>query len=440
MPRKAAKNTIHRSDSSDSNESGERSLAANGAGPGRAAPPIATLAPTLAPAPAPDWRKANAAQLAAGLRDIRCRTLQVFDAYVAAGALHVPYKEELNPPLWELGHLGWYQEFWIGRNTQRSVGLRYTDAVPRMPSLQAHSDSWYDSSTVSHASRWHLPLLDADACKAYLAATLKQTLALLAAAAPSDDAVYFYRLVLLHEAMHLEAAVYMAQALGVPLGHLPDTINTIAGRAGITCSTGQLSIQNTAWTLGSSACSGFVFDNELGAQTVQLAAFDIDAQPVTWGAYLAYVRGAGCALPRYVRLASGVAQGPIAYEQQVFGQWQTVDLQQSAVHLCYADVLAYCAHVGRRLPTEAQWECAAMTQAGFAWGDVWEWTATTFAPLPGFIAHPYRDYSEPWFHTRPVLRGACNATQPMLRSPKYRNYFMPQRTDIYAGFRTCSMQ
>ncbi len=407
----------------------DRNLAANDAGPYAAALLAAV----------PDWHRADAMQLATGLRAIRQQTLQVFDAYVAAGALHVPFKEEFNPPLWELGHLAWYQEFWIGRNTQRSTGLRYNDALPRTPSLQAHGDSWYDSSTVSHASRWHLPLLDADACKGYLAATLEQTLALLAVAGTGDDALYFYRLVLLHEAMHLEAAVYMAQALRVPLGHLPDTINTIAVRAGNTCSTGQLSIQNTAWTLGSLATSGFVFDNELGAHTVQLAAFAIDAQAVTWGEYLAYVHSTGCALPRYVRLAHGAAQGANAYEQQVFGQWQAIDPQQSAVHLGHAEVLAYCAHVGRRLPTEAEWECAAITQPNFAWGQVWEWTASTFAPFPGFVAHPYRDYSEPWFHTRPVLRGACAATQPMLRSPKYRNYFMPQRTDIYAGFRTCGL-
>jgi gamma-glutamyl hercynylcysteine S-oxide synthase len=385
--------------------------------------------------PAIDWRNANATQLAMGLRAVRQRTLQVFDAYAATDGLGVPCTDELNPPLWELGHTGWFQEFWIGRNPQRNAGILYDEAIPRTPSLQTHSDSWYDSSNVPHASRWHLPLLTPQACKAYLAATLEQTLALLVVADTDDAALYFYRLVLFHEAMHLEAAVYMAQALGVPLGHLQSTINTIAARALFTWASGQLSIKNTVWTLGSTASSGFAFDNELGAHTVPLKAFAIDARPVSWGDYLHYVQGTGCALPRYVRKAD-MASG---YQQQVFGQWQAIDPQQSAVHISHAEALAYCTYAGRRLPTEAEWECAAMTQPGFAWGDVWEWTGSIFTPFPGFVAHPYRDYSEPWFNTRPVLRGACLATQPMMRSPKYRNYFVPQRTDIYAGFRTCAL-
>ncbi len=392
--------------------------------------------------PSINWRTANAAQLAAGLRDVRSRSLAMFDAYAAANALNIPCNNELNPPLWELGHIGWFQEVWIGRNPQRDAGIAYNHALPRTPSLLVHADAWYDSAHVAHASRWHLPLLAAEDCKAYLAATLEQTLALLATADTTDDALYFYRLVLLHEAMHLEAAVYMAQALGLPLGlplgHLQNTINTIAACASFTWASGQLSIKSTVWTLGSIASSGFAFDNELGAHTVPLNAFEIDARPVSWGDYLRYVQSTGCALPRYVRKAAqptmNIASG---YEQQVFGQWQAINPQHSVVHISHAEVLAYCAYAGRRLPTEAEWECAAMTQDNFAWGDVWEWTASTFAPYPGFVAHPYREYSEPWFHTRPVLRGACTATQPMLRSPKYRNYFMPQRNDIYAGFRTC---
>jgi gamma-glutamyl hercynylcysteine S-oxide synthase len=386
------------------------------------------------PSPA-DWRRANAAQLAAGLRDVRRRSLAIFDAYVAAGALTVACSEELNPPLWELGHIGWFQELWIGRNPQRGAGIAYDHARARAPSMLTQGDAWYDSSQVAHTARWHLPLLAPADCKDYLAATLAQTLTLLAAADQSDEALYFYRLVLMHEAMHLEAAVYMAQALGVPVDaaiySTQDTTNSIAACAVFTRATDPLSIKKQVWTLGS-APTGFAFDNELGAHAVALDSFHIDAHPVTWQQYLGYVAATGCALPRYLRqTVSGV-------EQQLFGQWHPLDVNQAAVHLSYFEAQAYCQWAGRRLPTEAEWECAALTQADFAWGDVWEWTASTFAPYPGFVAHPYLDYSQPWFNSRPVLRGACTATQPMLRNAKYRNYFMPQRTDIDAGFRTCA--
>ena len=90
------------------------------------------------------------------------------------------------------------------------------------------------------------------------------------------------------------------------------------------------------------------------------------------------------------------------------------------------------------LPTEAQWEMAAMTHTGFQWGQVWEWTASTFGAYPGFEAHPYRDYSAPWFGTHQVLRGASSATVGRMVHPRYRNFFTPERTDIYAGFRTCA--
>jgi gamma-glutamyl hercynylcysteine S-oxide synthase len=399
---------------------------------------------------APGWRTANAAQISAALRSLRSRTLQVFDAYTAAGALHVPYSDALNPPLWELGHIGWYQERWIARNPQRDAGVRYNHALPLLPSILEQGDLWYDSSTVPHATRWHLPLLDSQACKAFLAATLAQTLALLAKAGNSDDALYFYRLVLFHEAMHLEAAVYMAQALGVPLAvaayaapsGTQGAIYSVAAYAHISRATTQLSLQKQVWTLGRSG-AGFAFDNELGAHSVQLSSFEIDAAPVNFAQVLAYVEATGCALPRYVqRSADG-------YEHQVFGHWQPLLLASPAVHLSYAEVLGYCAWAKRRLPTEAEWECAAMTrghesgdgasQAAFRWGEVWEWTSSTFNPYPGFVAHPYRDYSEPWFNTRPVLRGACVATQPLMRHARYRNYFMAQRTDIYAGFRTCAL-
>lgn len=88
-----------------------------------------------------------------------------------------------------------------------------------------------------------------------------------------------------------------------------------------------------------------------------------------------------------------------------------------------------------------EWEVAAHQAAsrGFRWGEVWEWTGTTFYGYPGFTPDPYRDYSEPWFGTHKVLRGASIATRSRLKSPKYRNYFLPGRDDIFCGFRSCAL-
>jgi EgtB-related family protein len=93
------------------------------------------------------------------------------------------------------------------------------------------------------------------------------------------------------------------------------------------------------------------------------------------------------------------------------------------------------------LPSEVEWEAAAHQggSRGFRWGDVWEWTATTFRAYPGFAPGPYRDYSEPWFGTHKVLRGASFATRERMRDPKYRNFYRPERDDVFCGFRSCAL-
>jgi EgtB-related family protein len=107
-----------------------------------------------------------------------------------------------------------------------------------------------------------------------------------------------------------------------------------------------------------------------------------------------------------------------------------------ATYLSAHEAQAWCRWSGRRLPTEAEWECAAAMLPGFRWGDAWEWTASTFEPYPGFVPHPYRDYSQPWFGTRRVLRGSGPATSPWLAHVRYRNFFEAHRHDVGAGFRS----
>jgi gamma-glutamyl hercynylcysteine S-oxide synthase len=384
--------------------------------------------------PSINWRRANATHIADGLQDLRAKTLSVFDAFVAAECLTVPCTDELNPPLWELGHVAWFQEFWIGRNQQRELGIHYDANHVRLTSVLAQADNWYNSSTVAHEARWHLPLLEPMACKDYLAKTLQQTLALLAQAGDSDDALYFYRLVMFHEAMHLEAAIYMAQAVGVEV-----TPNLIATQAINTPTNRPFFLHQDQTVLLGYQDSGFAFDNELGTYPVEVAAFDIDSRCVNWGEYLKFIEATNSGLPRYVR------RGEFGFEAQKFGVWKSLDLLAVAVHINLADAQNYCIWAERRLPTEAEWELAATSSNSnasatkFNWGEVWEWTSRTFAPYPGFVAHPYVDYSAPWFGSRQVLRGACTATQTMMRNVKYRNYFTPERTDIYAGFRTCGL-
>ena len=141
----------------------------------------------------------------------------------------------------------------------------------------------------------------------------------------------------------------------------------------------------------------------------------------------------GIESPRYLRQVGG------EWQQRLFGQWRPLSAASPAVHLSWFEADAWCRWARRRLPSEAEWEYAASTESGFRWGEVWEWTASRFLPYPGFAAHPYRDYSAPWFGTRYVLRGASRATSPHMVHPRYRNFFTAERNDIHMGLRSCAL-
>lgn len=344
------------------------------------------------------------------LQDSRRRTLALADAYAEAlsESLIVPKLDALNPPLWELGHIAWFADHWLCPQANRGFG-----------GVVAY-DALYDSSFVAHVTRWGLPLPTLVQTKTLMQASLDDILAKLAKEkADSDEALYFYRLALFHEDMHAEAAIYSAEFLNVPI---PQALLRMATKAGQPTKS-SLSVPAQTWLLGSSAQgAGFVFDNELGQHEVALPAFDIDSQAVTWAEYLPFIKATMREMPRHVGAPN-----------------------DAAVHINWFEAKAWCDWAGRRLPTEAEWECAAMTfdfrsdSPLFLWGEVWEWTASTFEAYPSFTAHAYTDYSEPWFGTRKVLRGASIATSERMVHPKYRNFFTHERTDIHAGFRSCAI-
>jgi iron(II)-dependent oxidoreductase len=365
-------------------------------------------------------REGGAAPVRDALLDARRRMLALADAYAQAlssTGMQVPYAPGLNPPLWELGHVAWFQEWWIARNRQRPLGVKCSPDHKRLPSMLLQADVLYDSSRVEHRSRWHLPLPDLAQTQRYLDSTLEQTLVLLEQLPhdASHDELYFFRLVALHEAMHAEAATYMGRSLGIALP-LPQPACAKPGkRPALT----RIALPAQNFKVGS-PLEGFAFDNELLDHHVPLEAFEIDSQPVSWSRFIPFVKSGGCQ-PRD-GWAEAAARDPLA----------------PAVHVSATEAEAWCRWAGRRLPTEAEWECAALQAPGFSWGEVWEWTATSFEPYPEFAPHPYRDYSQPWFGSRRVLRGACSATSPWLVHPRYRNFFEPQRSDIFAGFRSCA--
>ncbi len=393
-------------------------------------------------------RQGDRAALRDALLASRADTLETFARYERAlPRLQVPQRAELNPPLWELGHIGWFQAWWLQRNPERARGAGADPGAPRAASDPLDADALYDSSRVPHDRRWTLPLPDADATRLHLARQLDATLTLLETAGNDDDALYFFRLALFHEDMHHEAALYMAQGLGIPIddarwrpAQLPSPLPALA-------------FAPSVWPLGCPDEAGFAFDNERPVCARDVPACTIDAQVVRWAEYLPFVEsggygdarwwsdagwrwrsGVGLEAPRYLRREAG------RWRCWRNGQWQVLDPAHAACHLTQYEALAWCRWAGRRLPDEAEWEQAAVTRPdSFHWGQVWEWTASPFAPLPGFVAHPYRDYSAPWFDGRPVLRGASFMTQPRMRDPRYRNFFQPWRNDVPAGFRTCAV-
>ena len=393
-------------------------------------------------------RGGDAATLAAALSMQRVQTLRLFAALHGAlgDALEVPYLEVINPPRWELGHVGWFEEFWLARNSERWRGTAARLEAPRAAPLLPQADALYDSSHVVHTRRWHLDLPDARRTLAYVARVRERTLAVLAGSREGDGWLYFFRLALAHEAMHHEAGAMIAQRLALPVADaLPAAGPATAGAPG------ELPIDGCEFEVGVDD-GGFAFDNELGAHAVAVPDFRIDRTAVSWGAYLPFVEAGG-----YDDARLWTAEGwawrrrtlpagiPAPLDRSADGAWQhtafgcsrPLNLEEPALHLSAHEAQAWCRWSARRLPTEHEWQLATR-HPSFAWGQVWEWTASPFAPFPGFEPHPYRDYSQPWFDGRPVLKGGSFATAPFMKHPRYRNFFVAGRQDVFAGFRSCA--
>jgi gamma-glutamyl hercynylcysteine S-oxide synthase len=396
----------------------------------------------------PSFRSMEPHGLDQALQDARQRTLALFDALAGAGyheSARVPRLAILNPPLWELGHIAWFAEWFVLRDARGSApGEASGD------SLLAQGDACFDSNTVPHDARWSLALPAPARIEDYCHEVLERVRARLARESGDDAALYPYRLVLAHEDMHGEALAYTLQTLGAAA---PRDAACLADDSGPASAQGEIAFAGGALLLGGNQARGFVFDNEKQAFMCQVAPFAIDAGLVSNADYLAFVhdggyRRAACwsqagwdwlaangrTAPRY-----WMPDGAGGWLEQRFGASIALDPGAPVRHVSLYEAQAYCRWAGRRLPLEQEWEfAAASSHPAFQWGGLWEWTASPFLPYAGFDADRYREYSAPYFGSRQALRGASFATPARLRSPHFRNFYQPERDDIFAGFRTCA--
>ena len=203
--------------------------------------------------------------------DARERTLRLAAALDHSHLLG-PRLPIVNPPLWELGHLAWFQERWVLR---RAHGL---------PSLRPDADALYDSIAIPHDTRWELPLPGLPETLAYLREVLERVLALVAR---GEADPYFVRLSTFHEDMHWEAMAFTRQTLG----YAPpwEAADAPADRAGGLA--GDVEVPGGTFMLGAREGTGFVFDNEKWAHAVELRAVPHRAGPGDAGAVRRVRRG-----------------------------------------------------------------------------------------------------------------------------------------------------
>jgi len=394
-------------------------------------------------------RKADKGLLSLALMDARNQTLRWVGACEAAlggEALTVPVQSGINPPLWEIGHIGWFQEYWIARNLQRQRGEACDPTHSKLASILPEADLCFDPAGVPPASRWTIALPELQTLKQYLFDTLETTLELLEATPDKDDALHFYRLALFHEDEHFEAFAELAQTVGFDAGVLPAPRATSAVRPA-------LLFPATRWRLGSEP-GGFVFDNERWAHDVAVPEFEIDAQAVNWAQYgefvedggyddrhhwseagWAWVQAQGRRTPRHV---DQMRQGVLLRR---FAHLVRAPLAQPAVHVSWFEAEAWCRWAGRRLPSEVEWEAAAVQGAtrGLRWGDVWEWTSNTFRAYPGGSIGLYGSRELRGTAADRVQRGASFATSGRLRHPKARRARAPDHDLGFSGFRSCAV-
>jgi iron(II)-dependent oxidoreductase len=422
--------------------------------------------------------------LLAALTDARHVELELLEGVPDAQLLGVQ-GHFLEPPIWELGHVGWFQEYWLLRRVEKSE--------PLLPG----ADGIYDSFNVSYKLRWQHAYPSRRETQAYISEVLKRSVGRLEAREPTPEEVYLYTLATLHEDMHTENLTLILQTLGYERPRL-SLYERAPAAADPVYEPRDVRVPGGPFLLGAPRDGVFVFDNEKWAHPVEVPPFAIASVPVTNAEFAAFVEADGYGRRELWsrrgwewRRRDGVRH-PLFWVREG-GRWyeRRFDLVvplpawHPVAGVSWYEAEAYCRWAGRRLPTEAEWEMAASAEPApgngttarkrrYPWGDdpptparanldyragwtvdvralpagdsafgcrqmlgnVWEWVADTFQPYPGFEVDPYREYSQPYFGQKKVLKGGAWTTRARLVRNTWRNFFKAHRRNLFAGFRT----
>ena len=351
-----------------------------------------------------------------------------------------------------------------------------------------NGDLIYDSFNVSYNLRWEHEFPARDETLEYMQTVLDRSIDRLDGREPDETERYFYWLAAQHEYMHSENLCMVRQTLGYPAPKFDE--REVSPDPNF--ERRDVEIRGGTYMLGAMRDESFVFDNEKWAHEIEIKPFRIANAPVTNAEYLEFVNDGGYGVRRYWgkrgwewRRREG-ATHPLFWResgdgwvQENFDDEFPLKPNNPVVHVNWYEAQAYCRWAGRRLPTESEWEVAASgyEKRRFPWGDespaperanldwshvgvvdvgaypdgdsvfgcrqmignLWEWTDGYLEPYPGFTPDPYKEYSQPYFGQKPVLRGGGFTSSSKLIRNTWRNFFMRHRRNIVAGFRTCAL-
>jgi iron(II)-dependent oxidoreductase len=362
--------------------------------------------------------------MASALEAGRRRTLDLLAPF-DDDFLGAQHSRLMSPLVWDLAHVGNYEELWL----VRSLGGE---------ALRPDIDDLYDAFRHPRAGRPALPLLSPAEARSYIAAVRERALGLV------DDTSFVHRMVVQHEHQHDETMLATIQLSGIvyeqPARAVEARIVPDERHVAVVGGTAVIGTDDDPWA----------YDNERPAHQVTVAPFSIDRSPVRNRDYLEFIAAGGYSDPR-VWTADGWkwrreehAVAPLFWQNEGgndwtvlrFGRRDAVDPSEPVEHVSWYEADAFARWAGQRLPTEHEWEAAHRSDVLDDVGAVWEWTQSDFAPWPGFVAHPYREYSEVFFGPDyKVLRGGSWATHETVRRPTFRNWDYPIRRQIFSGFR-----